>query len=89
MIPARHSTEPDNTDYFDLQLPAVFPYHKKSNEQVFSITQCYICRLLLRSLVNLSRTVEKYTHVCIHEIGHFRVLSCLCFKTSLSAKPFI
>ena len=22
-------------------------------------------------------------------IGHFRVLSCLCFKTSLSAKPFI
>ena len=22
-------------------------------------------------------------------IGHFRVLLCLCFKTSLSAKPFI
>ena len=23
------------------------------------------------------------------QIGHFRVLLCLCFKTSLSAKPFI
>ena len=24
-----------------------------------------------------------------NEIGHFRVLLCLCFKTSLSAKPFL
>ena len=24
-----------------------------------------------------------------HSLGHFRVLLCLCFKTSLSAKPFI
>ena len=23
------------------------------------------------------------------QIGHFRVLMCLCFKTSLSAKPFL
>ena len=26
---------------------------------------------------------------CFRQIGHFRVLLCLCFKTSLSAKPFI
>ena len=30
----------------------------------------------------LSRSVQL-------QIGHFRVLLCLCFKTSLSAKPFI
>ena len=27
--------------------------------------------------------------MCARSIGHFRVLLCLCFKTSLSAKPFI
>ena len=40
--------------------------------------------------------LESYKHVVISKpwwlwprIGHFRVLLCLCFKTSLSAKPFI
>ena len=33
--------------------------------------------------------LRRLNHNVLMTIGHFRVLLCLCFKTSLSAKPFM
>ena len=41
---------------------------------------CSIYRVNICTIVSFFR---------VKSIGHFRVLLCLCFKTSLSAKPFI
>ena len=43
----------------------------------------------LLNVILLTNKLQHIQRVGTHLIGHFQVPLCLCFKTSLSVKPFI
>ena len=58
------------------------PKKKTNTLKVTKLTSCMDFRMI-------QAVIKCFERSTVERIGHFRVLLCLCFKTSLSAKPFI
>ena len=68
-------------------------FHKEENDTSLTLTSvpCYCLFALHAVSILVAMASQKFWRPKFWRspIGHFRVLLCLCFETSLSAKPFI
>ena len=62
---------------------------RKTRENAWSESRLVLVLLLIGWKIGGKFLSQSCSVANTKPIGHFRVLLCLCFKTSLSAKPFI
>ena len=62
---------------------------KRGRASKEELLNCFLHPFAAMPASTFYRRKQVYDEMRVGCISHFRVLLCLCFKTSLSAKPFL